>query len=329
MKSTPAAIRLAAAVFASAAITWSLLSDGLCAGTIPRPPTPQLAQGTCRRRSRSRSDAHSASGCAGACRIIGRPCRPGRPRGRPREATIDEQRRMSGQRPPPGQAADPMAASATGGRRGGRAVRRAPRCRFCARPPAASRSSASACRAASGRPRCSRRSAVARRSPAHRQGPSAPRPRGCRRGISAAASSRRSSLGEPSRLSLRRRRRPHGRFKAADRDRLAALARRAAAALGAALENARLFDETQRLLKETEQRNAELAVINGIQHGSRAALDFQAIVDLVGDKLREVFATGDLCICWCDEATEHGCSSTSTSTASGCTSLTPIKPERP
>ena len=38
-----------------------------------------------------------------------------------------------------------------------------------------------------------------------------------------------------------------------------------AASMGVALENARLFDETQRLLKETEQRNAELAVINSIQ----------------------------------------------------------------
>ena len=40
-----------------------------------------------------------------------------------------------------------------------------------------------------------------------------------------------------------------------------------AASMGVALENARLFDETQRLLKETEQRNAELAVINSIQQG--------------------------------------------------------------
>ena len=60
-----------------------------------------------------------------------------------------------------------------------------------------------------------------------------------------------------------------------------------AATMGVALENARLFDETQRLLKETEQRAAELAVINSIQEGMAAALDFQAIVDLVGDKLRE------------------------------------------
>ena len=67
-----------------------------------------------------------------------------------------------------------------------------------------------------------------------------------------------------------------------------------------ALENARLFDETQRLLKETEQRNAELAVINSIQEGMAAELDFQAIIDLVGDKLREVFHTGDIGIRWYD-----------------------------
>ena len=74
------------------------------------------------------------------------------------------------------------------------------------------------------------------------------------------------------------------------------------ATMGTALENARLFDETQRLLKETEARNAELAVINSIQQAVGAALDFQAIVDTVGDKLREVFATGDLSIRWYDEA---------------------------
>jgi len=74
-----------------------------------------------------------------------------------------------------------------------------------------------------------------------------------------------------------------------------------AASLGAALENARLFNETQRLLRETEARNAELAVINSIQEGMAAELDFQGIVDLVGDKLREVFRTGDIGIRWYDE----------------------------
>nr|HET7859707.1 GAF domain-containing protein [Caldimonas sp.] len=72
------------------------------------------------------------------------------------------------------------------------------------------------------------------------------------------------------------------------------------ASMGVALENARLFDETQRLLKETERRNAELAVINAIQQGIAAELDFQAIVDVVGDKLREVFAPHDVVVLWHD-----------------------------
>ncbi len=62
-----------------------------------------------------------------------------------------------------------------------------------------------------------------------------------------------------------------------------------ASSMGAALENARLFNETQRLLKETEQRNSELAVINSIQQGLAAQLNIQAIYDLVGDKIREIF----------------------------------------
>ena len=64
--------------------------------------------------------------------------------------------------------------------------------------------------------------------------------------------------------------------------------------MSVALENARLFDETQRLFKETEQRAAELAIINSVQEGLAAELDFQAIVDLVGDKIREMFAPSDM-----------------------------------
>jgi GAF domain-containing protein len=59
--------------------------------------------------------------------------------------------------------------------------------------------------------------------------------------------------------------------------------------LSVALENARLFDETQRLLKETEQRNAELAIINSVQEGLASKLEIQAIYDLVGDMLAETF----------------------------------------
>src|SRR5215207_1108477 len=76
-----------------------------------------------------------------------------------------------------------------------------------------------------------------------------------------------------------------------------------AASLGTALENARLFDETQRLFKAEQERVAELQIINSIQQGLAAELDFQAIVDLVGDKLREVFKTPDLSINWHNEKT--------------------------
>src|SRR5436189_6058526 len=59
--------------------------------------------------------------------------------------------------------------------------------------------------------------------------------------------------------------------------------------MSAALENARLFDETTRLLKETEQRTAELAVINSVQEGLAKELDIQGIYDLVGDRIRSLF----------------------------------------
>jgi GAF domain-containing protein/CheY-like chemotaxis protein len=59
--------------------------------------------------------------------------------------------------------------------------------------------------------------------------------------------------------------------------------------MSVALENARLFDETNRLLKETEQRNAELAVINSVQESLVAQMDIKSIYELVGEKLREIF----------------------------------------
>ena len=67
-----------------------------------------------------------------------------------------------------------------------------------------------------------------------------------------------------------------------------------AASLGTALENARLFAETQRLLKETEQRNAELAIINSVQAALAAKLDIQGIYDTVGDKIREMLHNADM-----------------------------------
>jgi signal transduction histidine kinase/DNA-binding response OmpR family regulator len=51
------------------------------------------------------------------------------------------------------------------------------------------------------------------------------------------------------------------------------------------------------------QRTNELTLINSIQQGMAAKLGFQAIVDLVGDKLRELFNTGNLNIVWWDDKT--------------------------
>ncbi|HZJ61354.1 MAG TPA: GAF domain-containing protein [Chitinophagaceae bacterium] len=70
--------------------------------------------------------------------------------------------------------------------------------------------------------------------------------------------------------------------------------------MSVALENARLFDETNRLLKETEQRTAELGIINSVQEGLASKLDIQAIYDLVGDKIRDVFDTQGISISYYD-----------------------------
>lgn len=63
-----------------------------------------------------------------------------------------------------------------------------------------------------------------------------------------------------------------------------------------ALENARLFNETTRLLAETEQRNAEFAIINSVQEGLVREMDMQAIYSLVGSRICEVLNTQTLII---------------------------------
>src|SRR5213080_5404517 len=55
-----------------------------------------------------------------------------------------------------------------------------------------------------------------------------------------------------------------------------------AGSLSVALENARLFEETR-------QRSAELALINDVQRGLAENLDAQAMYDLVGDRIQEIF----------------------------------------
>jgi signal transduction histidine kinase/CheY-like chemotaxis protein len=62
-----------------------------------------------------------------------------------------------------------------------------------------------------------------------------------------------------------------------------------AASMGVALENARLFEETRRLLAETNERAAELALINDVQSGLAKKLDRQSMYDLVGDRIQTIF----------------------------------------
>src|SRR5204863_314309 len=69
-----------------------------------------------------------------------------------------------------------------------------------------------------------------------------------------------------------------------------------AASLSVALENARLVHETR-------QRNAELALINSVQEALAGELEMQAIYDVVGDKIQEIFDAQVVMIGRLDETT--------------------------
>jgi PAS domain S-box-containing protein len=67
--------------------------------------------------------------------------------------------------------------------------------------------------------------------------------------------------------------------------------------VGAALSRARAIEETRR-------RNAELAIINGVQTALAGELEVQALYDIVGDKLRDVFDAQVVDIAVYDEAAD-------------------------
>jgi GAF domain-containing protein len=103
-----------------------------------------------------------------------------------------------------------------------------------------------------------------------------------------------------------------GRFTQTDLDLMSVFASQAATAV----ENAR-WSQTleQRVAERTveleesnsslQQRIHELAMINAIQQGLANELDFQAIVDLVGDRLRDIFKTPVITINWYDERADR------------------------
>src|SRR5215208_52810 len=69
-----------------------------------------------------------------------------------------------------------------------------------------------------------------------------------------------------------------------------------------AFEHARLADQIQRLLKENEQHNAELAIISSVQQGLASKLDFQSIIDLVGDQVHAITHAKSIAIALYDKA---------------------------
>ena len=76
-----------------------------------------------------------------------------------------------------------------------------------------------------------------------------------------------------------------------------------ATSMGVALENARLFDETKHLLAESTARAAELAVINEIGAALVEQLDFDAIIELVGERVRQLFDARSIFIALHDPVT--------------------------
>ncbi|MBS0339801.1 MAG: GAF domain-containing protein, partial [Proteobacteria bacterium] len=97
----------------------------------------------------------------------------------------------------------------------------------------------------------------------------------------------------------------HGRFEAPQLTLLEILARQAALALDAMAERQALEDRLQDSAEALARRAGELTLINSIQQGMAQRLGFEAIIQLVGDKLRELFQSGDVTIMWWEHASNQ------------------------
>ncbi|MGD2159003.1 MAG: GAF domain-containing protein, partial [Anaerolineales bacterium] len=59
--------------------------------------------------------------------------------------------------------------------------------------------------------------------------------------------------------------------------------------MSVALENARLFGETNRLLEESRQKADELSTINAVSQAVASELELEALIDLIGDEINKIF----------------------------------------
>jgi GAF domain-containing protein len=73
--------------------------------------------------------------------------------------------------------------------------------------------------------------------------------------------------------------------------------------MSVALENARLFEETQRLLKETEQRAAELATVNTASQAIATQLELETLIPLIGEQMRQTFQADIVYVALLDQQT--------------------------
>ena len=74
--------------------------------------------------------------------------------------------------------------------------------------------------------------------------------------------------------------------------------------MGVALDNARLFEETKRLLEEADARAAELETVNRIGNALARQLDLDSLIELVGEQMRSVFHADIVYVALLDEAGE-------------------------
>ncbi len=73
--------------------------------------------------------------------------------------------------------------------------------------------------------------------------------------------------------------------------------------MGVALENTRLFDETNRLLDESTQQANELSVVNRVSQALASHLSLDEIIHLVGDQMKDLFKANIVYLALLDKKT--------------------------